>query len=196
MNDTSASSEAILAPRHHAATIALHWVTLLLILFGLAAVFTRELFDEKPARAFLLAVHRNSGLLVLIMVGIRLLLRWPLGVGAVNNHLQKRLRIASALGHAALYLLLFALPLVGWLLSNAHGQAVQLLGVLPLPTLTERDRDFADQLSLIHVDLAWALLALAASHALAALWHHYRRGDAVLISMLPRKGRRSVATPP
>ncbi len=81
MNDISASPEAILAPRHHAATIALHWVTLLLILLGLAAVFTRELFDEKPARAFLLAVHRNSGLLVLIMVAIRLLLRWPLGVG-------------------------------------------------------------------------------------------------------------------
>jgi cytochrome b561 len=78
------------------------------------------------------------------------------------------------------------LPLEGWILSNAHGVSVSLLGVVPLPRLIDSDSELADVLSDYHVWLAWVLLAVVVVHALAALWHHFVLRDGVLRAMCPR----------
>lgn len=174
-------------PRHHhLLTIVLHWLTLILVMFGLAAVLSRGLTDDRALRLTLLNMHRSAGLLILVTVSLRLLTRWPLAAHRVNSDLPAVLHLASRLGHAALYLGLLGIPMLGWALSSARGQSVQLLGLLPLPALLERNRDLAETLESWHENVAWVLIALASIHAIAALWHHYFRKDDVLRSMLPK----------
>jgi cytochrome b561 len=94
-------------------------------------------------------------------------------------------RLAAKAGHAFLYLFLLALPLTGWLLTNAQGKAASFFGLFNLPMLVAKNRDLVDQLGDIHETGAWVFIALVGLHVGAALWHHFWRKDQVLRSMLP-----------
>ncbi|MDB5972553.1 MAG: cybB [Hydrocarboniphaga sp.] len=172
--------------------IGFHWATLALILIGVAAVLGREWIDDKLLRLCLIQLHRGSGLLVMMLTLVRLPLSPWLKDRVVET--TQLMRYAASATHWLLYGLLLAIPAVGWALSSAHGQDLSFLGLIPLPPLVARDRDLADQLQQIHEALAIAMLCIALIHASAALWHHYVRRDAVLMSMLPRR-RGSIENP-
>jgi len=72
--------------------------------------------------------------------------------------------------------------------SSAAGTPVHFFG-LTLPALVGEDEDLADTLQSLHVDAAWALLALVTLHLAAALWHHFVLRDHTLRMMLPRRHR-------
>lgn len=183
-------SLALEAPRRPLTVIALHWLTLAALLLAVVLILAREGFDGRALRSWLLDGHRHLGLLVLGLLLARLavrLLRHPLA--AIGAH-SPAARATAAAVHVALYLLLAAVPLLGWASSNAHGQDPHFLGI-PLPALVAADDDLADTLQLWHARAAWSLLMLGLVHALAALWHHFIRRDPVLAAMLPF--RRSAA---
>jgi cytochrome b561 len=94
-------------------------------------------------------------------------------------------RRSAALSHALLYLLLFAIPVSGWLYSSATGVQVLYLGVLPLPDLVARNRGLGDVLRLVHVSLNALLFTVLLVHVAAAVKHHVIDKDAVLSRMLP-----------
>ena len=48
--------------------------------------------------------------------------------------------------HHVMYLLFFAVPLIGWAYSSAAGFPIVLFGVLPLPDLLAVDKEFAKQI--------------------------------------------------
>jgi len=161
----------------------LHWSTVLLLIAAAAFALTRDEVAGRVARQWLLEGHRHTGLLVLLLALLRIGLRLRNGSQPQANH-ARLVRIAAWLTHAALYLILLALPLLGWTLSNAEGKPVYLFGAA-LPALVADDEDLADRLLLWHQDLAWALLALVLLHIGAALYHHFVRRDDVLRSMWP-----------
>jgi cytochrome b561 len=94
-------------------------------------------------------------------------------------------RRAASATHAALYVLMFAVPFSGWIYSSATGVSVVYLGLLPLPDLVAKDRALAGVLSAVHATLNFALFALVCMHAGAALRHQLVDRDAVLTRMLP-----------
>ena len=171
--------------RHQSLTIALHWISVLLLAGGVGCVVVREWVDDRSLRLLLLDLHRNAGLLLMVLAGLRLGLRAARRAGRLDHRLPTGLRHLSGLSHGMLYLGLLSIPLLGWALSSARGQSPRVLGMLPLPSLVGRDRDLAELLERWHANLAWALLVLIGMHAVAALWHHYVRKDGVLRSMLP-----------
>lgn len=172
--------------RHRPLTIVLHWLSLLLIVGGVACVLAREGVEDRGLRLLLLELHRNAGLLVLALAALRLLTRLRPGHARPEHGLPTVLRRLAKASHGLLYLGLLATPLLGWALSSARGQLPQLFGLLPLPALVARDRDLAETLAECHEALAWLLIVLIGLHAAAALWHHHVRKDDVLRSMLPR----------
>jgi cytochrome b561 len=176
------------APKQPWPTIALHWLTVLALITGLSALWWRETIDDKALRDVLLTLHRHMGLLVWLALAARLLVRFTLPRVDAAGPMPWHLRLAGALSHVTLYGLLFSLPLVGWLLTNAHGQPVKVLGLFTLPNLIDADPDVADTLADRHEALAWVLCGVVALHILAALWHHFWRRDNVLRSIMP--GRR------
>ena len=146
--------------------------------------------DGEPSRQWLLDLHRFFGLSVLGLALTRMVLRPLLRTSQVNRGLPPLLARLAGLSHGGLYLLLVALPLLGWAQWSASGKPMQLFGRLSVPPLFGfgPDRDSAEALGNLHAGLAWLLIALVAAHALAALWHHFARRDQVLRSMLPEGG--------
>lgn len=166
--------------------VMLHWVTLLALCAGVSLVWVRDAVDGRALRSWLLEGHAHVGLLVLGLWAARIALRVKVGKLPAGDNPSIALRVAAGLTHAGLYVLLFALPLLGWASSNANGKTVDLFG-LSLPALVAPDEDIGDELLAWHVRAAWALLALGALHAAAALWHHFVLRDSLLMSMLPRR---------
>jgi cytochrome b561 len=79
---------------------------------------------------------------------------------------------------------MFAVPLAGWIYSNASGYRVVYLGKLPLPNLVERDKELAAAWLQVHGNLAMILAVLIGVHVLAALQHQFIARDGTLRRML------------
>ena len=177
--------------RHPALTIAIHWTTVTAIVIAVAVMFVRDAAEDRALRQYLLDLHRQLGLLVLIGAGVRIALR--LGRGLANHapNMSPMLRWAAQGAHVLLYAVLLALPLLGWAVTSAHGIKLTVLGIVPLPQIVSADSELADTLTDYHVRVAWGLLTLVTAHAGAACWHHFVRRDSVLRAMLPRVTRGS-----
>jgi cytochrome b561 len=175
--------------RHCTATIFLHWATAVGIVVAIASIYLRDLVEDSVFRQALMQIHRQLGLLVLLGLGLRLAVRFTAGLADHSRQMPFALRLASWMTHVGLYLLLMMVPLLGWAATSAHGIRLQAFGLLPLPGLVAADSDLSETLDELHQWTAWALCGLVAMHALAALWHHFARKDAVLAAMLPRMKR-------
>jgi cytochrome b561 len=94
-------------------------------------------------------------------------------------------RLAAHTAHWALYVLFFAVPLMGWAYSSASGFPVVVFGVLPLPDFVSPDKALAEVLKARHGQLAFALAVVVGLHVAAALKHHFIDRDGLLQRMLP-----------
>jgi cytochrome b561 len=101
-------------------------------------------------------------------------------------------KLAAKLGHLGLYLLMFALPISGWVLSSAAGRAVSMFELFDLPDLVSPDKDFAHNVKEFHEMFADGLMVLLAVHIIAALVHQFYYKDGVLRQMLPNCKSRKV----
>lgn len=173
---------------HHAAVIVSHWLAAAIIALAVVIVLSREIVEDRAVRTLLMELHRSLGITILGLVLARLALRWPLGAHRVNARLPQPLRAGAAAGHGALYVLMLALPVTGWAMTGAENKTLVLFWTLELPNIVQRSRDLADTLQDWHETLAWTLVALAAAHAAAGLYHHFIRRDGVLTSMVPWLG--------
>lgn len=193
---------AVSSPAHHTVrqppirpqprvVIWLHWLTVLLLVVAFGFVLGRELIEAKATRELLIGVHRWAGLGIWVLAALRIVTRsrTRLVDNAPGDPLWQR--ALAHLLHAVMYVLLLGLPVLGLLLTNAHGKTVSLPGIGALPVLIDRDLDLADSLGEWHETLAWTLAAIVGAHVAAALWHHVARRDGVLLAMLPgRRARR------
>lgn len=164
--------------------VLLHWLTLLLIVTAFAIGQMLEDLPLSPFKLKLYAWHKWAGMTVLFLLPLRLLARRLDGFDHAAGLLPWEAR-ASLWVHAALYLLMLAVPLSGWLASSASGFSVVWLGVLALPDLVDKNKELAGQLKELHEAGVGLLLTLILLHAAAALYHHYGRRDAVLGRMVP-----------
>ena len=122
---------------------------------------------------------------MLALAAIRLL--WRLGHAAPAYPAQMSLwqqRAASAL-HVVLYVLMFAIPVSGYLYTLSAGIPVVYLGLFQLPVLIDANPELKPLLKLIHYWLNMGLLACVSVHVLAALKHHFIDRDSVLKRILP-----------
>ena len=172
-------------PSKPALTLAAHWVSALAIVMAFCIAWSRDWLDGEALRATLLSFHRQLGLLVLMLWGIRLLARWLHSAQDSAPALPTHLRWAASASHAALYAVLLAMPLLGWAMTSAQGHPVNLFNLVQLPALVGTNPDLADNLQDWHQWCSWFLASLVAMHILAALWHHLIRRDGVLAAMLP-----------
>jgi cytochrome b561 len=88
--------------------------------------------------------------------------------------------------HTSLYVLLLAMPIVGYIANSAFGAATPFFGLFELPPIIGRNEGLATQLFALHRWVGWLVILLVLIHVSAALYHHFIRGDAVLKRMLPR----------
>ena len=130
-------------------------------------------------------LHRSVGLVVLVLASIRLVWRvfetppgWPL---TMHRHEILLARIA----HAAFYVLLFALPLTGWVLATLGARRLSFLGLFDLPQLSLPGLSPQENLlKELHELLFHVLFWLGVLHVVAALKHQFVDRDRELRRML------------
>ena len=105
---------------------------------------------------------------------------------ALPAQMPKLQQFAAHAGHLALYVLMVAIPLSGWLMSSAKGFQTVWFGVLPIPDLIGRDKALGELLGSVHASLNALLVLILVVHIGAALKHHFIERDDVLRRMLPR----------
>ena len=94
-------------------------------------------------------------------------------------------RVAARGTHGAFYVLLFAMPLTGWMMSSAKNYSVSWFGLFTWPNLIGKNETAFELLRSTHETLSDVLFVIAVLHILAALKHHFWNKDDVLLRMLP-----------
>ncbi|KAF1689809.1 cytochrome b [Pseudoxanthomonas koreensis] len=167
--------------------IALHWITLLLLVGVYATMELRGIFPRGSAeRAAMKTAHYFLGISVFALTWLRLGLRLSGRIPPITPQPPKWQSALAAVVALALYVLLLAMPIVGYLLLNAEGHA-PAIGNLRLPLLIPVQQGLAESLETWHGRIATAGYWLVGVHALAAIYHHHVRRDDALLRMSPRR---------
>jgi cytochrome b561 len=170
--------------RYGGVAIALHWLTVVLVLANLALGQTWGWF-ARPTRHLMVVTHMSFGILLAVVVIARVLWRLvpshkvaPAGTGPID-------RAAGAV-HYLLYGLLALEAVLGFVLRWSGGEAMSFFGLqIPSP-MAEVSKSTNDFIGDLHNWNGWLIIALASVHAAAALYHHLVLKDDVLRRMLPR----------
>lgn len=174
---------AAVTERYGKLSIALHWITLALLVGVYACIELREMFprDSDP-RVMLKTWHFTLGLTVFFLVWVRMAARL-LGTTPpiIPRAPRWQLIIANAV-EFALYGLMFLLPILGWITLSAAGDPIPFFG-LQLPVLVGPNEQLAERSEELHEALATIGYFLIGLHAAAALFHHYVRRDNTLVRM-------------
>jgi len=173
-------------PHHFGMTaISLHWLMALAIIttFGLGLFMSKLPLSPDKLRYY--SWHKWMGVSVFLIAAFRLAWRLTHATPGASIQLPRWQRSAAQWMHRLLYLLMFAVPLSGWLMSSAKGVTTVYLGVWPLPDLLARNAALGQQLQYLHMLLNYAMAAMVGVHTLAALRHRLTDHDNVLHGMLP-----------
>jgi cytochrome b561 len=122
------------------------------------------------------------------LASVRLAWRLAHRPPTLPEHMSRGEQCLARAGHGVLYLLMFVIPLSGWLMSSAKGVQTVFFGVLPIPDLLEKNKALGDLLQTVHLGLNLLLAAIVVGHVAVALKHHFIDKDDVLTRMLPEHG--------
>jgi cytochrome b561 len=174
--------------RYDGISIALHWLTVLLVL-GLFALGELWGFAQRPLRHELVTLHMSLGILLGLAVVARIVWRLIPGhqVAPAATGLTETL---ARIVHWLLYGLLVVQSLFGWVVRWSEGEAMSFFGLLIPSPLTPVSREAHHQLQQLHGWVGWAIVIVALGHGAAALYHHFVLRDSVLVRMLPRGAAR------
>ena len=185
----SSTSTPDFATSYTRVAIGLHW----LIAFAIVGSFSLGLYMHElplsPQKLKFYSWHKWAGVTIFLCVVLRLGWRLAHRPPELPAAMPAWQRSVAAATHVLLYLLMFTVPLSGWLMSSAKGFQTVWFGVLPLPDLLQKDADLGDLLQQIHMLLNYCMAALVAAHLGAALKHHFIDRDEVLAHMIPLLGK-------
>jgi cytochrome b561 len=178
------------ASRYDAVSIALHWLTALLILILLGLGWYMHDLPKGPERGWFFALHKSIGLTAALVIALRI--GWRLthpapALPAAIGGWQRRLATAS---HHLFYVFLVVQPVTGYLSTSFSGYATKFWGI-PLPHWG-RDHSALNQMFTgFHELSAWVLTILIVLHVCGVILHLRSAEQNVLPRMLPGAGARS-----
>jgi cytochrome b561 len=165
---------------------ALHWFIVALILAMAVLGLTMTDLPNSPFKIRLYNLHKSIGLTLLALVLLRVSWRAWAGTPSVIATIPRWQHRLAEGTHIALYGLLFALPITGWMMNSYAGFPLKWFGLFAVPSLAARNHDMHELFEDVHEWLFWALVLLALGHACAAIYHHLFQRDATLARMLPK----------
>lgn len=171
--------------RYGAVAQGFHWIIAALVVTQFTLGWAGEDLPLGARKLVLLARHKSFGMTILMLAVLRLLWRLfnrPPELPAGMANVEKLLARST---HVLFYVLLFVMPLTGWMMSSAKNYSVSWFDQFTWPNLIAPNERAFDLLRTIHDTSSWLLFALAILHILAALKHHFWNKDAVLKRMLP-----------
>ena len=161
----------------------LHWLTAVGFFFMWACGYamTSLVGEDTPLEEALFGLHISVGVSLIVLLVLRILNRLTSDTPAPLAALAGWEKLASHLGHLALYALPVLIIALGWAETDFGGHGVKWFGVaMPklLPTLeTLWGVNLETVTSQLHKYLAYAMLAVAAVHVGAVVKHRIEGHD-------------------
>ncbi|MET0968060.1 MAG: cytochrome b [Tardiphaga sp.] len=181
--------------RYTRTAMVLHWLIALFIFINVALIWSVDILPEDSIRPVIDA-HKSFGITVLGLVLMRILWRFANRPPPLPDFYAPAEKTAAHAAHIALYGVMLALPLTGWM----HDSAWKAAGEIPMywfgliqwprigwimhiePGLKERLHDVFGS---AHTWLSYVLYALVGLHIAAALKHQWWDHHPELQRMLP-----------
>jgi cytochrome b561 len=187
--------------RYTNTAIVLHWLIALGIVtnVALAWLWPHLLPDDAVRPA--IDVHKSIGVTILGLAVMRLLWRASHPPPPIPTTYQKWEVTLARWTHVLLYVLLFAMPLTGWIMDSAFKDAakfpIHFFGTsfeFPrIPWIVQLNQPLKENIhtwfGAAHGWLAYAIYVLFVLHVAGALKHQFVDGDKELERMLPGKSR-------
>ncbi|CAB3809238.1 Cytochrome b561 [Paraburkholderia ultramafica] len=131
----------------------------------------------------MIVAHMSFGVSLAAVLAIRIVWRM-IPAHQVSPADFGLIELASKAVHYLLYVLLVAEAISGFVLRWSGNEAMNFFGLLipaPFAPFSHAARGMIGE---AHDLIGWAIIGVAACHALAALFHHYALRDGVLMRML------------
>ena len=171
-----------MSTRYTTTAVVLHWTIAVLIVGMLGVGVWMTDLKVSPDKISLYTWHKWMGLTLLLLVLIRLGWRAKHAAPPLPSGLPGWQVFAAKMSHLALYFLMLAMPITGWLQNSAAGFPLTWFGLFKVPALIGRDKGSFAFWQQTHEVLATMLMVLIAVHLLAAV-KHARARDGVFSRM-------------
>lgn len=172
--------------------IGFHWL-MALLLIGLIVVgkYMHGLPLADPNKFPLYQLHKSFGLAALALVAARLLWRFANPSPALPAKMPEWQRLGAHGTHIALYALMLAIPLTGWLMVSASPLGIPTLFFnlvtvphLPVPGFLGEAAAAEGTMKEVHDLLGTLLIVVVIAHVAAAVKHHLIDRDDILKRMV------------
>ncbi|WP_245321682.1 cytochrome b [Bradyrhizobium sp. LTSPM299] len=169
----------------------IHWATAVLFIAAMLIGFYCGLQPPgtSPRRELLLEVHKSLGMSLFALAILRLMVRFATTAPAEPGSLSPLVRLAARLNHWALYVILFAMPVTGYMFSSAGGYSLRYFWTFSWPRLFAGNQTIEHAGEVAHGLLAYVVYIAVALHIGATIWHAVVKKDETLSRMWPRAGR-------
>lgn len=175
--------------------MALHWLIAALIELNVALVYFVDHLPDDYVRPTI-DTHKSIGITVLGLALLRLLWRYAHRPPALPQSYPAWERLGAGAAHVALYLLILAIPISGWMHDSAFKDAaiypMRLFGLVPWPRIgviaaiePVQKEALHTLFGAIHRWLGYGLYGLLALHVSGALKHQFWDREPELQRMLP-----------
>jgi len=166
-------------------SIGLHWtIAALVLLVQVPAGITMVSVDPGTVQNIGYNIHKTTGIVIFLLAIVRLGWRRSQPVPLLPADLPGWQAQAARATHVLLYLLLFAMPITGFLYTAMGGFPVPFFGLYDLSRLVPVNKPAAEVFKIAHLTLQWVLYVVVALHVCGALHHHVIRKDGILRRML------------
>lgn len=179
-------------PRNRYSTVSLilHWVIAVAVIAQVLLIMAHDATEGPISREYV-NLHKSVGLTILVLTLVRI--GWRLANPAIPlpDTMPRWQKILARVTHVGFYVMLLAMPLVGWAASSAAGREILWFGLFQWPLLPiGGGREVARELMDIHELGAKVVYLLIFLHLAGALKHQFVDRDNVLHRMIPIIPRR------
>lgn len=165
----------------------LHWIVAFFVISVLSAALPFT-FMDRADRAEAIPVHASIGIIIvaltLVRLGWRAIAKQPPHPGGAPGWTKSGAKV----GHWLLYALILWQGVLGLWLAASSSVDIRFFNGFNISALAPANPELIELLRPWHRLGAFVFTAVLIGHVLAALWHHFKIKDDVLVRMLPFGG--------
>jgi len=155
---------------------AIHWLSAALIigLLILGIYMTPFDMDNIERSESLYFWHKSFGILSFLFVIIRVINRHRHTLPGLPEGMPQHEKLAAKFAHAALYVLMVLVPILGYLQSSAYefSSGIHFFGI-DLPELIPANQSVFEITNSLHKWASYAFIAVLAAHIAGAIKHRF-----------------------
>lgn len=171
--------------RYDPVTRGLHW-TLALLILGLLCLgwymVDLEYYDRwfNTSREW----HKALGILALAFAVVKICWALASRAPALPASMAAWERSSAHAVHVALFAMMVAIPVSGYLISTSAGDGISIFGWFEVPAVLPKSEELRDLAVEMHYYLAYVTAALVLLHTVAAFKHQFVDRNGILRRML------------